>query len=147
MKGLMTAAMVIAGVSSTVCVRPAHAGCKITVKAQYKKEIKDPVTGKRVEKITLDLIDSDVKAKPGWWKKMQNMCNPNQLVISYGGSISTSCELDLSCGKRQFRFDSFFIDANGNKQGGEISYVPARDEWKDLDTNTTVDVGDLGAKF
>jgi hypothetical protein len=139
--------MVMAGLSSMVCVRSAEAGCKITVKAQYKREAKDPLTGKRIDKITLDLVESDVKAKPGTWKKMQNMCNPNQLTVSYGGSISTSCELDLACGKRQFRFESFYVDANGDKQDGAMTYVPARNEWKDLDTSTTVDAGELGNKF
>jgi hypothetical protein len=144
---LMTVAMVMAGVSSMVCVRSVEAGCRITVKAQYRQEVRDPVTGKRIEKITLDLVESDVKDKLGTWKKMQSMCNPNQLTISLGSAISTSCELDTACGKRQFRFESYYTDANGDKQDGAITYVPARNEWKDLDTSTTVDVGELGSKF
>jgi hypothetical protein len=147
MRYLVAAAMVMAGASSMVCVRSAEAGCWITVKAQYKREAKDPVTGKRIEKITLDLVESDVKARPGTWKKMQTMCNPNQLTVSYGGSISTSCELDLACGKHQFRFESYYVDAHGDKQDGAISYFPARNEWKDLGSSTTVDVGELGSKF
>jgi hypothetical protein len=150
MRYFMAAAMVMAGVSSMVCVRSAEAGCKITVKAQYRKEAKDPVTGKRIDKITLDLVESDVKAKPVMmWRKMQTMCNPNQLTISLGSAISTSCELEpeLACGKRQFRFEVHYTDAHGDRQDGEITYVPARNEWKDLDASTTVDVGELGGKF
>jgi hypothetical protein len=147
MRYFMAVAAVMAGVSSMVCVRPAKAGCKITVKAHYKREARDPKSGKRIEKITLDLVESDVKARSGTWKKMQNMCNPNQLTVPFGGSISTSCELDLGCGEHQFRFESYYVDANGDKQDGAISYVPARNEWQDLDTSTTVEVGELGTKL
>lgn len=143
---VMTSALITVAVASMVHAQTAHAGCRITVKAQYKKEVKNQA-GKRVDKITVDLVSSDVRAKPGWWKKMQNQCNPNQLAVSYGGSVSASCELDLGCGKRQFRIHSYFTDADGNEQGGEITYVPAQGEWKDLDTSTTVDVGELGNKF
>lgn len=144
---LMTAVAVMAAASSMVCVRSVEAGCRITVKAQYRKEARDPATGKRIEKITLDLVESDVKARPGTWKKMQNMCNPNQLTLGLGSAISTSCELETACGKRQFRFESYYTDASGDRQDGAITYTPARNEWIDLDTSTTVDIGELGNNF
>lgn len=119
-------------------------GCPITIKASYTTEVKDSETGKRLPHIRLDLVESKVRAKPGFWKSMQNMANPNQPLIKYGNDVAISCELDLSCGKRQFRFYFYGIDDNGNNAEAGYKPYPSGSDWIDLDTNKTISLGDLG---
>jgi hypothetical protein len=128
-------------------LQSAVAGCDITVKASYKTEIEDPATGKRFPKVRLDLTQSEVRAKPGTWKKMQNMCSPNQPVIGYGNDVAVSCELNLACGKRQFKFKYYEVNDNGDEVNSAMSSFPSGSDWLDLDTTKTVNVGDIGTKF
>ena len=146
MKALALVAFSSAAVGS-LTLQNAVAGCDITIKGSYKTEIDNPATGKRFPKVRLDLTQSEVRTNPGVWKKMQNMCNPNQPFIGYGNDVAVSCELNLACGKRQFHFKYYDVDDNGDNVSSTISSFPSGSDWIDLDTTKTVNVGDIGAKF
>jgi hypothetical protein len=124
----------------------AQAGCDITVKANYSTAAKDG-TGKTLDRLRIDLTKSEVRAKPGFWKSMGGMCTPNQPLIGLGNDAAVSCELDLACGKRQFRVYFYGVDANGNNVEAGFTAFPSGSDWIDLDNTKTINLGDLGKKL
>ena len=60
----------------------------------------------------------------------------------------TTKTLDLGCGpNRQYRFQLWAIDANGQPKEQSFINYPSQTAWVDHSTNTVIDLGDLGTAF
>lgn len=143
-------ALVLALLSSLTLAanRDASAGCKVTIKAKYSTQVKNPETTEVFAKLRLDLVQSQVRVKGGWWKKMEKMCTPNQPIVALSGSVSLTCDLDLACGpNRQYRFQVWTIDTNGQPKDQSFINYPSQTAWVDHATNTVIDLGDIGTAF
>lgn len=133
---------------SLSAVQEADAGCKITLKAKYTTLVTNPETHESFAKLRLDLVQSQVRVRGGFWKKMEKMCVPNQPIISHNGAVALTCDLDLACGpNRQYRFQIWTIDANGQPKDQSYINYPSQTAWVDHSTNTVIDLGDLGPSF
>lgn len=133
---------------SLAAVGDASAGCKVTIKAKYSTQVKNPETNEAFAKLRLDLVQSQVRVRGGWWKKMEKMCVPNQPIVALGGAVSLTCDLDLACGpNRQYRFQIWTIDANGQPKDQSFINYPSQTAWVDHATNTVIDLGDIGTAF
>lgn len=138
----------LVSVLSLAAASDAYAGCKITIKGKYTTQVKNPETNESFSKVRLDLVQSQVRIKGGFWKKMENMCTPNQPVIALGGTVTLTCDLDLSCApNRQYRLQIWTIDANGQPKDQTFINYPSQTAWVDHSTNTVINLGDLGPAF
>lgn len=146
LKNLVAAAVLSA--VSLAAASDASAGCKITLKAKYIAQVKNPETNESFARLRLDLVQSQVRVKGGWWKRLEKMCVPNQPIIALNGNVALTCDLDLACGpNRQYRFQIWTIDANGQPKDQSFINYPSQTAWVDHSTNTVIDLGDLGTAF
>ncbi|MGH8503233.1 MAG: hypothetical protein ACREVE_12335 [Gammaproteobacteria bacterium] len=123
---------------ATVVLRPAFAGCGITIKAENKS----------LKEIHIQLPYSEVRTRVGTWAGLmfgQRGCQgvgddyERWIFKPKTGYQSITCELDFGCNAdRRYRFRLFY---SGN---AIYEYYPSDDEFTE---RTTIDLGNIGRHF
>ena len=134
----------IAGVVSwlAVPVTPAHAGCKLTLRANQPEP-----RGGGDNHFCIDWTESEVKIKGGLWKSLQKAVEkakgqPTDFTcLNKSESFSFVIELDFGCSVgRQYRFKLRRV----SDQHTMMDYVPSA---TDYTKESIIDLGDLRQYF
>jgi hypothetical protein len=122
---------------ATFVLRPAFAGCDITIKAENKS----------LKQVQVQLGYSDVRTRAGTWagllyggRKCWGMSPDEPWIFdAKTGYKSVTCELDFGCKvDRRYRFRLFY---SGN---AIYEYYPSDDEFTE---RTTIDLRNIGRHF
>jgi hypothetical protein len=122
-----TSSRVDAGTTPAITLTPTPYGCDITVRAHNNYS----------SSVTIDLEDSEVKVKNGFWSKLNQ--GGNWVVNSGGNHESKTVSLDLGCSfQRQYKFLM--------RQGGDSKYIYFPDA-NSFTTSVSLGLANIGRHF